>query len=298
MEHITVLLNESVDALNIKDGGIYVDATLGGGGHSELILSRLKNGHLYAFDQDTYALKRSEERLTKYTNKTLIHSNFEFMESKLKELGVTKVDGILFDLGLSSFQIDDEKRGFSYLKDYDLDMRMDQSNPLTAKIIVNTYSRQELADIFRLYGDENNAWHIAGHIVDKRPLETTSDLVKITDLVNRNVKGHSAKRVFQALRIEVNKELDVLEKALKSSLNLLNKGGRLVVISFQSLEDRIVKHFFKSNSEIHMPKHVDIRFIDKPPLKMINRKAILPSQKEYEDNKRSHSAQLRVAEKQ
>lgn len=298
MEHITVLLNESVEALNIKSNGIYVDATLGGGGHSELILSKLKKGHLYAFDQDTFALKKSEARLVSFPNKTLIHSNFEFMEEKLKNLGVTKVDGILFDLGLSSFQIDDEKRGFSYLKEYELDMRMDQSNSLTAKTIVNTYSRQELADIFRLYGDEKNAWNIAGHIVDKRPLETTSDLVKITDIVNKNVKGHSAKRVFQALRIEVNKELDVLEKALESSLRLLNPGGRLVIITFQSLEDRIVKHFYKIHSEINMPKNIDIRFIKKPPLKVVNRKAIFPSQDEYDFNKRSHSAQLRVAEKQ
>ncbi len=298
MEHITVLLNESVEALNIKSDGIYVDATLGGGGHASLILSKLKKGHLYAFDQDTYALKRAADRLTNFNNKTLIHANFSQLSQKLSENGVSKVDGILFDLGLSSFQIDDEQRGFSYLKDFELDMRMDRSSEISAKTIVNTYGQQELADVFRKYGEENNAWRIAGEIIKARPLETTFDLVKITDYVNKGVKGHSAKRVFQALRIEVNKELSVLEEALNQTLELLKLGGRLVVITFHSLEDRIVKHFFKAHSELNMPKHVDIRSMQQPPLKIINRKVILPNETELRINKRSHSAKLRVAEKQ
>ncbi|WP_162164057.1 16S rRNA (cytosine(1402)-N(4))-methyltransferase RsmH [Acholeplasma hippikon] len=298
MEHITVLLNESVEALNIKDGGIYVDATLGGGGHSELILKQLKKGHLYAFDQDPYAHQRAGERLKDYPNKTFIHANFQKMKEELNKLGIFKVDGILFDLGLSSFQIDDETRGFSYLKDYKLDMRMDTTKDFSAHTVVNTYSQQELADVFRKYGDEVNAWKIAGEIVKQRPLETTFDIVRITDRINRNVKGHSAKRVFQALRIEVNKELDVLSDVLEDTLELLNPGGRLVVITFHSLEDRITKQFMKKNSTLDVPKNVDIRNLPKPPLVMINRKAILPSEEELEYNKRSHSAQLRIAERQ
>ena len=208
MKHISVLLNESVNALNIKPNGIYVDATLGGGGHSIEILKQLSNGHLYAFDQDDFAIKKATERLKDYPNKTLIKANFSEMKVELEKLGVFKVDGILFDLGLSSFQIDDETRGFSYLKDHELDMRMNKDADLTAKIIVNTYDRQKLADIFRAYGDEQNAWKIAGMIVDRRPIETTLQLVEITDIANKGMKGHSAKRVFQALRIEVNKELE------------------------------------------------------------------------------------------
>lgn len=297
MKHISVLLDECIEALNINPDGIYVDATLGGAGHSLEIIKKLNKGHLYGFDQDMFALGKASDRLSIYSNKTLIHSNFEHLEEKLLTYGVTKVDGILFDLGLSSFQIDDETRGFSYLKNFDLDMRMNKDQTLDAKTIVNTYSREDLADIFRKYGDEQNAWVIAGEILQRRPIEKTLELVEITDKVNRFVKGHSAKRVFQALRIEVNKELDVLEKALEQALKLLKPGGRLVIITFQSLEDRIVKHFYKKHSEIHMPKHVDIRSLPKPPLKIITRKPIMPSKEELESNKRSHSAQLRVAEK-
>ena len=298
MKHISVLLNESIDALNIDPDGIYVDATLGGGGHSLEILKQLNKGHLYAFDQDAYAIMKASERLKSYHNKTFIQANFEQMKDKLNQLGILKVDGILFDLGLSSFQIDDETRGFSYLKDYDLDMRMNKSSTLTAKDIINTYDRQALADIFRNYGDEKNAWKIAGLITEKRPLQTTLELVKITDIANKGMKGHSAKRVFQALRIEVNKEMDVLEKALNSTLELLNVGGRLSIITFQSLEDKMVKQFFKIHSEVNLPRNVDIRNLPKPPLKVINRKPVTPSKKELEDNSRSHSAKLRIAEKQ
>jgi len=298
MKHISVLLNESIKGLNIKPDGIYVDATLGGGGHSLEILKKLTTGHLYAFDQDDFALKKAEERLKDFDQKTLIKSNFAMMKEKLNALGVEKVDGILFDLGLSSFQIDDASRGFSYLQNNMLDMRMNKDATLTAKEIVNTYDRQKLSDIFRMYGEENNAWKIAGMIIERRPIETTHELVEITDVANKGMKGHSAKRVFQALRIEVNKELDVLEKALNSALKLLNIGGRLSIITFQSLEDRMVKQFYKVHSEDKHPKHIDIRNLPKPPLKIINRKPILPSENEVKNNSRSRSAKLRIAEKQ
>ena len=298
MKHNSVLLNESIKGLNIKPDGIYVDATLGGGGHSLEILKKLTTGHLYAFDQDDFALKKAEERLKDFDQKTLIKSNFAMMKEKLNALGVEKVDGILFDLGLSSFQIDDASRGFSYLQNNMLDMRMNKDATLTAKEIVNTYDRQKLTDIFRMYGEENNAWKIAGMIIERRPIETTHELVEITDVANKGMKGHSAKRVFQALRIEVNKELDVLKKALNSALKLLNIGGRLSIITFQSLEDRMVKQFYKEHSEDKHPKHIDIRNLPKPPLKIINRKPILPSENEVKNNSRSRSAKLRIAEKQ
>ena len=297
MKHISVLLNESIDGLNIKPKGIYVDATLGGAGHSKEIIKRLEGGFLYAFDQDDFAINYATDILKEYNNYHLIKSNFRYLQSELNKLGVTKIDGILFDLGLSSFQIDDRERGFSYLDDYNLDMRMDQDKNITAKDILNTYSLDELVKIFRDYGEEKNAYQIAKRIVDRRPLHKTSDLVSITDEVNYKVKGHSAKRVFQALRIEVNEELDVLKEALDQLIDLLNTGGRIVIITFHSLEDRIVKHFFKENSEVKIIKGLPIEVEDKPPLKLINRKPILPSKEEMESNSRSRSAKLRIAEK-
>lgn len=297
MKHISVLLNESIDGLNIKPKGIYVDATLGGAGHSKEIIKRLEGGFLYAFDQDDFAINYATDILKEYNNYHLIKSNFRYLQSELNKLGVTKIDGILFDLGLSSFQIDDRKRGFSYLDDYNLDMRMDQDKNISAKDILNTYSLDELVKIFRDYGEEKNAYQIAKRIVERRPLHKTSDLVSITDEVNYKVKGHSAKRVFQALRIEVNEELDVLKEALDQLIDLLNTGGRIVIITFHSLEDRIVKHFFKENSEVKIIKGLPIEVEDKPPLKLINRKPILPSKEEMESNSRSRSAKLRIAEK-
>lgn len=297
MKHISVLLNESIDGLNIKPKGIYVDATLGGAGHSKEIIKRLEGGFLYAFDQDDFAINYATDILKEYNNYHLIKSNFRYLQSELNKLGVTKIDGILFDLGLSSFQIDDRERGFSYLDDYNLDMRMDQDKNISAKDILNTYSLDELVKIFRDYGEEKNAYQIAKRIVDRRPLHKTSDLVSITDEVNYKVKGHSAKRVFQALRIEVNEELDVLKEALDQLIDLLNTGGRIVIITFHSLEDRIVKHFFKENSEVKIIKGLPIEVEDKPPLKLINRKPILPSKEEMESNSRSRSAKLRIAEK-
>lgn len=296
-KHITVLKNETIENLAINPEGIYVDATLGGGGHSEAILEKLTTGFLYAFDQDTYAIKRAEERLSKYSNFKAIHSNFSHMKKKLNEIDVLKVDGIIFDLGLSSFQIDDAERGFSYLVEKPLDMRMNQSDRISAKEIVNTYSFEQLRDIFWIYGEEKNAVRIASDIVKYRPLETTFDVVRITDKHKGKQKGHSAKRVFQALRIEVNQELDVLKKALEQCLDLLKPKGRIAIISFHSLEDRIVKHFFKEHSEVKIPKGLPIIDLPKMALKLITRKAILPTEEELKENSRSHSAKLRVAEK-
>lgn len=297
MKHITVLKDEAIEYLNIKPDGIYVDLTLGGAGHSEEILKNLTTGHLYAFDQDEYALGVASKKLSKYNNKTLIFSNFSKVKEKLNELGITKVDGILADLGMSSFQIDDESRGFTYLKDTELDMRMNQSASLTAKEIVNTYSLEDLANIFYRYGDELNSFKIAREIIKRRPLETTFDLVAICDFVNRGRKGHSSKKVFQALRIAVNKEMEVLEQMLLSGLDILNDEGRFVIITFHSLEDRIVKHFFKEHSTLNLPKNLPLIDLPKTPLKLVTRKPILPSEEELEVNSRSRSAKMRVAEK-
>lgn len=297
MKHISVLLDESIKYLNIKENGIYVDATLGGAGHSKAILKHLSSGHLYSFDQDSYAIEYASKVLESFSNYTLIKSNFQHLTSELNRLNVFKIDGILFDLGLSSFQIDDRKRGFSYLDDFDLDMRMNQQSDFSAKDVLNNYSIEQLTKVFRDYGEEKNAYQIAKKIVAKRPINTTKELVQICDEVNFKVKGHSAKRVFQALRIEVNQELDVLEKTLDQLISLLNPGGRIVIITFHSLEDRIVKHYFKDNSEVKIIKGLPIAVEPEAPLKLINHKPILPSEEELNVNSRSRSAKLRVAEK-
>ena len=293
MKHETVLRNEAIEYLNIKPNGIYVDGTLGGAGHSIEILKKLDKGFLYAFDQDIYAIKYAEKRLEEYHQIRIIQSNFKHLKSKLEEHGVTKIDGLLLDLGLSSFQIDDISRGFTYLKDTKLDMRMNLDQTLTAETILNIYSVDELARIFYVYGEEKNAYKIAHRIIEKRPIKTTMDLVNITDVVNRNEKGHSAKRVFQALRIAVNDELRVLEDVLKDAVDLLNVDGRLVVITFHSLEDRIVKHFFKERSTVFVPKNLPIRGVDSD-LEIITKKPIYPSDDELAANSRSRSAKLRA----
>ena len=297
MEHVTVLLNEAIEYLNIKKNGIYVDGTLGGAGHSKKILEHLENGFLYAFDQDDYAIKYAETVLHGFDNYTIIKSNFRHLKSRLNHEGVTKIDGLLLDLGMSSFQIDDPTRGFTYLKDAKLDMRMDQSQILTAEEIVNTYDKDELAKIFYIYGEEKNSYKIAQRIIDQRPLKTTSDLVKITDQVNYKEKGHSAKRVFQALRIAVNHELGVLEEVLTQAVEMLNPGGRIVIITFHSLEDRIVKHFFKLESTSQLPKNLPVLMDDHVKLKLITKKPIYPSDEEMQENSRSKSAKMRVAER-
>lgn len=293
MKHESVLLNECIENLNIKPNGIYVDATLGGAGHSLEIVKRLSSGLLVGFDQDEFAIQYATNRLKDYNNFKIVKSNFRNLTEELSKLGINKIDGILFDLGLSSFQIDDRKRGFSYLNNYELDMRMDQDLEVSAKDILNNYSLEDLTRIFRDYGEEKNAYQIARKIVDRRPITMTSELVKITDEVNYKVKGHSAKRVFQALRIEVNEELDVLHEALAQLNDLLNPGGRIVIITFHSLEDRIVKHYFKENSEVEIIKGMPIAIEPKPNYKVITKKPILPTDEEMKHNSRSRSAKIK-----
>lgn len=297
MKHETVLKNEVIEYLNINPSGIYVDGTLGGGGHSKAILDMLTDGHLYVFDQDIFAINYAKERLKEYKNITYINSNFRNIENELKKLGVKKIDGVILDLGMSSFQIDDESRGFSYISDARLDMRMNQSATKDASYVCNNYTEEELTNIFYLYGEEKNSRRIAREIIKNRPIEYTHQLVEITDRINYKVKGHSAKRVFQALRIEVNDELKALEEFLEQSLNILNKEGRLAFLTFHSLEDRIVKHFFKEHSDKPLPKGVPMAGVIEGELEVITRKPIYPSKEEMKYNSRSRSAKLRVARK-
>ncbi|MCR5786374.1 MAG: 16S rRNA (cytosine(1402)-N(4))-methyltransferase RsmH [Acholeplasmatales bacterium] len=306
LEHITVLKEEAVDALNINPNGIYVDMTLGGGGHSSLILSKITNGHLYSFDQDDYAIGRAREVLDKVgSNYTIIKSNFKNIKSELNKLGVEHIDGVLYDLGVSSFQFDDASRGFSYRLDAPLDMRMDQGQELSAYNIVNEWSAKELMEIFFKYGEEKFSKQIAFAIEKARankPIETTFELVDIIKSalpakVLRQ-KGHPAKQVFQALRVAVNDELQVFEKSLIDALGMLNPHGRAVVITFQSLEDRICKHIFKDKSTLNLPEGVPMATKDlKPEFELITRKALEPSEEEIARNNRSHSAKMRVLEK-
>lgn len=306
MKHYSVLLNESIEGLNIKPDGIYVDGTLGYGGHSSVILSQLTTGHLYSFDQDLEAIESSKERLSKIgKNFTIIHSNFENLKEKLAEHGITKVDGILFDLGLSSPQIDNKDRGFTFMVDAPLDMRMDQTKKLDAETIVNTYSIEELTNIFFIYGEEKMSKVIAKKIVSERlnkKIKTTKELVKIIEsAVGAKYfnKNHPERQIFQAIRIEVNGELTVLKNVLPDAIDLLNTGGRMSVITFHSLEDRIVKQIFKKDSEVDelvkglpvIPKEYQ------PKLKLINKKPILPSEEELKENSRSRSAKLRIVER-
>ncbi|WCA22322.1 16S rRNA (cytosine(1402)-N(4))-methyltransferase RsmH [Candidatus Phytoplasma oryzae] len=307
-KHIPVMTKEIVSFLNIKSKGVYVDATLGGGGHSLAIAKNLTNGFLYSFDQDILAIKYCVQKFINYrvNNKIcLINSNFAFLKKELYKKNIFFIDGIVFDLGLCSFQIDDETRGFSYLRNSVLDMRMNIKQSKTAAEVINTYSFQKLKDIFLLYGEEPKSYLIAKEIIKKRPLYYTSDLVSITDKFynfkykKRNFKGHSAKRIFQALRIEVNQELQCLKNGLIQSLQLLKKNARIVVISFNSLEDRLVKHFFKQNSQSNFSWKIPIlkKNIPKSPLCILTKKPIYPDIKELLQNSRSSSAKLRVAEK-
>lgn len=306
MKHYSVMLTEAIDGLNIKEDGIYIDGTLGYAGHSSEILKKLTSGHLYSFDQDMEAIEYAKEKLSKINdNFTIIHSNFANMKEKLAELGVEKVDGILFDLGLSSPQIDNKERGFTFMTDAPLDMRMNQENELTAETIVNTYSFDKLTDIFFIYGEEKMSKVIAKKIISEReskPIKTTKQLV---DIIEKAVgakyfnKQHPERQIFQAIRIEVNSELTVLKKVLPDAIELLNKNGRMSVITFHSLEDRIVKQLFKKESEIDdLVKGLPV-IPDKylPKIKLINKKPILPSPKEISENSRSKSAKLRVIER-
>ncbi len=301
--HKSVLLEETIDNLNIRPDGIYVDCTLGYGGHSEQILKRLTTGHLYAFEQDSEAILSSKERLKAYEDKLdIIKSNFVNLKDELENRGIDKVDGIIFDLGFSSPQIDDPERGFSFMKDARLDMRMDKEQKLSAYEVVNNYKHEELTEIFYKYAEEKYSRVIAKNIVNSRPISTTLELV---DIIKRSVPvkyaltRHPERVIFQAIRIEVNKELSVLESVLPDAIDILDKHGRICVITFHSLEDRIVKQTFKLNSEVNsLVKGLpDIPEGYKPKIKLINRKPILPSDEEMEENSRSKSAKLRVIER-
>ena len=305
MKHYTVLKEESIANLNILEDGIYVDATLGYAGDSSEILKRIKKGHLFAFDRDSEACLYSKENLSQIgDNFTIIHDKYVNMKERLQEYGITKVDGILFDLGVSSPQLD-ENRGFSFMRDEDLDMRMNQEDKITAKDIVNNYSYEELKMLFYKYGEEKKSPFIAKEIVrerEEKPFKTTKELV---DCIKRAVgenyfyKTHPERNIFQAIRIEVNEELTGLEQVLPDAIDLLNDKGRLVVVTFHSLEDRITKQTFKKYSEVDdMVKglpNVPKEYL--PKIKVITKKPILPSKKELEENTRSKSAKLRVAER-
>lgn len=306
-EHFSVLLKETVDGLDIKPDGIYVDGTLGGGGHSEEILKRLTTGKLIGIDQDENALKAASERLKQYGENFIpVRSNFSEILKVLKELDIKKIDGMMMDLGVSSHQLDEADRGFSYRFDAPLDMRMDQRSDLDAYKVVNNYSEDELTRILREYGEENWSRRIAQFICEARqekPVETTQELV---DLVYKAIPagarregGHPAKRTFQAIRIEVNGELEIIKQTIEDITSVLNKGGRISIITFHSLEDRLVKQTFKALATgCICPPEIPVCVCNnKPKLKIITRKPILPSKEELEVNSRSKSAKLRVAKK-
>ena len=308
MKHVSVLLNEAIDALQIKSDGKYVDLTLGRAGHSSEILKRLNKGFLYAFDKDQTAIDESFEKLSSISNKfKIIHDDFRNFHHDLDENNISLVDGILVDLGVSSPQFDDESRGFSYRNDSRLDMRMDQSQSKTAYDVVNTYSLNDLTTIFREYGEDKYSYQIAKKIIqvrENKPIETTFELVDIIKSVKPQKellkKGHPAKQIFQALRIEVNDEINALKEMIDDAINSLNVGGRLVVISFHSLEDRIVKNAFNKVSKVEGSRH-DVFTLpsldDEPKYRLVNKGVILPSEEEMENNPRSKSAKMRVIER-
>lgn len=300
--HESVLLKESIEGLNIKPNGIYVDATLGYGGHSREIHTRIKKGHLFAFDQDREAIDHCNNLFKNCDNITIIHSNFSNMKEELLKRNVTMVDGIIFDLGLSSPEIDESNRGFSFMRDGELDMRMNREQKLSAKDVVNEYPLHKLIDIFYQYGEESFSKPIAKKIIGARPINRTLELVDvIKSAVPQKyfITHHPERKIFQAIRIEVNSELKVLEDVLPVAINILNPGGRISVITFHSLEDRIVKQVFKRYSEVDdivkgMPT---IPEEYKPKIKLLNKKPILPSEEEMQKNSRSKSAKLRIVER-
>ena len=304
--HVSVLLNESIENLNIKEDGIYVDCTLGFAGHSKEILKRIKKGKLFAFDQDGEAINYSKKILDQISgNYEIIKSNFAFIKSELNKRGIEKVDGVLFDLGVSSVQLDEAERGFSFHKDAKLDMRMDTDQSFSAYDVVNDYSKEKLETIFFKYGEEKYSRSIASAIVRERENKKIETTLELTEIIRESVPEkyrrthHPARKVFQAIRIEVNKELDVFTKALNDAIDMLNPGGRICVITFHSLEDRICKKIFKEKSEIDsvfkgLPDK-DIPLEYRPELKLITK--VKPSKKELADNNRSRSSILRVAEK-
>ena len=311
-KHTSVLLRETIDNLNVKDNGLYVDATFGGGGHARYLLSKLNNGILVGFDQDNYAINAAKDNFYDYLSDNhqphliMVHDNFSHVTENLNKLGFNDgIDGIYYDLGVSSPQFDQPDRGFSYRFDARLDMRMNQQQELDAYQVVNSYSQSQLADILYQYGDEKFSRQIARKIVQRRqqkPIETTFELVELIKeaipAAKRRTGGHPAKKSFQAIRVEVNHELDSLKASLQEAIELLKPGGRISVITFQSHEDKIVKKIFKQNSEVEVPRGIPVIPDNlKPKLKLVNRKPILATASELADNNRSHSAKLRVAEK-
>lgn len=301
--HYSVLLSESIEGLNIKSDGIYVDGTLGYGGHSEEILKRLDTGHLYAFDNDIDAIEYSKKRLLKYKDKvTFIHSNFENLKEMLALYDVKSIDGLILDLGFSSPQIDDPERGFSFQKDALLDMRMNKEQELSAYQVVNNYKESDLTQIFYKYAEEKYSKSIAKNIVTKRPIRTTLELASIITSsvpVKYALSRHPERVIFQAIRIEVNKELTALEHVLPDAIDMLNKEGRISVITFHSLEDRIVKQTFKKEAEVlklvsGLPSIPEAYM---PRIKLVNKKPILPTEAEIQENSRSKSAKLRIIER-
>ena len=308
MKHTSVLLQECIDSLVIKPNGIYVDGTLGRAGHSSEILKRIPNGHLYCFDKDQQAILESEGRLAAIgSNFTIIHAGFKNLKSELQNRGVDEIDGLLLDLGVSSPQFDEASRGFSYRYDAPLDMRMDQSQPLSAYEVVNTYEFNELMRIFYRYGEDSFAKQVARKIEQARsvkPIETTFELVDIIKSAYPakvlNSKGHPAKKIFQAIRIEVNDELSELETVLEDALEMLKISGRVAVISFHSLEDRIVKEtFVRMSSQPKIDKRIPLLpgQLEEAPYRLVTKKPILAGEAELKENNRSHSAKLRVIER-
>lgn len=306
--HISVLLNETVDGLLVKPDGIYVDGTLGGAGHASLICTKLsEHGKLIGIDQDSCAIKAATKRLGQFRDKvTILKSNYVYMKQLLEQQGINSVDGIILDLGVSSYQLDTKERGFSYMEDAALDMRMDTEQEMTAGDIVNSYPEEELFRIFKQYGEEKYSRSIAKNIVKERKKKRISTTFELVDIIRksmpakaRNGKGHPAKRVFQAIRIELNHELEVLEKSLDEMIDLLNPGGRICIITFHSLEDRIVKNIFRKNQNpCTCPPDFPVCVCGKEPKgTVITRKPILPDKKELEQNSRSKSAKLRIFEK-
>lgn len=308
-EHKSVLLYETVDSLNIKPDGIYVDGTLGGGGHAWEVCRRLgEQGRFIGIDQDADAIRAASERLKEYGDRvTIVRSNYEHIADVLRNLGISQVDGIYLDLGVSSYQLDTAERGFTYREDAPLDMRMDQRNTQTAADIVNTYSEADLYRMIRNYGEDKFAKNIAKHIVrvrQEKPIETTGELIETIKaaipMKVRAVGGHPAKKTFQAIRIELNHELDVLERSIDTMIDLLSHSGRLSIITFHSLEDRIVKVRFRENENpCTCPPEFPVCICGKVRKgKVITRKPIIPREEEIEENKRSKSSKLRVFERE
>ncbi|KTF21701.1 16S rRNA (cytosine(1402)-N(4))-methyltransferase RsmH [Streptococcus gordonii] len=307
--HVTVLLHETIDYLDVKPDGVYVDATLGGAGHSEYLLSKLSpKGHLYAFDQDATAIEHAKKRLAPYIEKgmvTFVQDNFRHLKLQLEKLGVDEIDGICYDLGVSSPQLDERERGFSYKQDAPLDMRMNRHADFSAYQVVNDYDYHDLVRIFFKYGEDKFSKQIARKIEQARqikPIETTTELAEIIKSAKPakelKKKGHPAKQIFQAIRIEVNDELGAADESIQQAIDLLAVDGRISVITFHSLEDRLTKQLFKEASTVDVPKGLPFIPDDlKPKLELISRKPILPSAEELEMNNRAHSAKLRVAKK-